>query len=120
MNIQIKTTSFPLTPAISDYVEKRMASVKSFFNNDSSTRCDIELARTTTHHKHGDIFRAEVHIVAKDTNIYACVEKEDMYAAIDAVRDDLLREVKSGKDKKRSLMRRGGAQVKNILKGLWK
>ena len=120
MKIQIKTTSFPLTPAISDYVEKRMASVKAFFKDDATTRCDIELGRTTTHHKHGDIFRAEVHIVAKDTNIYACVEKEDMYAAIDAVRDDLLREVKSGKDKKRSLMRRGGAQVKNIIKGIWK
>ena len=86
MNINIKTTTISLTPAISEYVEKRLRSIEAFLQDDTTAQCDIELARTTNHHKQGDVFKAEVHIVAKDINIYASVEKEDLYAAIDIVR----------------------------------
>lgn len=119
MNINIKTTTISLTPAISEYVEKRLRSIENFLQNDTTAQCDIELAKTTNHHKQGDIFKAEVHIIAKDINIYASVEKEDLYAAIDIVKDEVVRKIKSSKDKKQSLVRRGGAQVKNILKGFW-
>ncbi len=119
MNINIKTTTITLTPAISDYVDKRIGTVDKFLQNDGSVQCDIELAKTSNHHKQGDIFKAEVHIVGKDKNIYASEEREDLYIAIDAVRDNLLREIKSSTSKKRSLIRRGGAQIKSILKGIW-
>ena len=120
MNLNIKATSFNLTPAISDYVEKRLSSIGKFLHYDSTVKCDIELARTTNHHKNGDIFKAEIHIVGKDKNLYASAEKEDLYSAIDAVKDDIIREVKSSKEKRQSLIRRGGAQVKNIIKGFWR
>ena len=119
MNINIKTTTVSLTPAVSEYVEKRLRSIENFLHDDTTAQCDIELAKTTNHHKQGDIFKAEVHITAKSTNIYASVEKEDLYAAIDIVKDEVVRKLKSSKDKRRSLIRRGGAQVKNILKGFW-
>ena len=119
MNINIKTSTITLTEAISDYVEKRMAPIKKFLEDDTTAQCDLELAKTTNHHKHGDIFKAEIHIVGKDKNIYASVEKEDLYVAIDLVKDEVLRKLKSSKDKSQSLLRRGGAQVKNIIKGFW-
>ena len=119
MNINMKPTRIILTPAISDYVDKRIGTIGKFHENDSTAQCDIELARTSNHHKQGDIFRADVHIVGKDKNIYASEEHEDLYAAIDAVRDNILREIKSTTSKKRSLIRRGGAQIKNIIKGIW-
>lgn len=119
MNINIKTTVLDLTPAISEYVEKRLDAIKKFFQDDSTAQFDIELAKTTNHHKNGDIFRAEIHIVAKGVNTYASSEKEDLYMAIDAVRDEVLRKVKSSNEKQRSLVRRGGAKIKNIIKGLW-
>jgi ribosomal subunit interface protein len=119
MKINIKTTVLDLTPAISDYVEKRFEAIEKFFSDDSTAQFDIELARTTNHHKNGDIFRAEIHIVAKGVNTYASAEKEDLYIAIDTVRDEVLRKVKSSNEKHRSLVRRGGARIKNIIKGLW-
>lgn len=112
MNINIKTSTISLTPAISDYVEKRMAPIKKFLEDDTTAQCDLELAKTTNHHKHGDIFKAEIHIVGKDKNIYTSVEKEDLYVAIDLVKDEVIRKLKSSKDKNQSLLRRGGAQVK--------
>lgn len=119
MNIKIKTTTITLTPAISEYVEKRMKITEKFLQDDTTAQCDIELAKTSNHHKHGDIFKAEVHIVAKDKNIYASVEKEDLYSAVDAVKDEVLREIKNSKEKRQSFIRRGGARVKNIIKGFW-
>ena len=119
MNINIKTTTITLTPSISEYVDKRIGLIEKFLQDDSSVQCDVELAKTTSHHRQGDIFKAEVHIVGKDKNIYVSAEKEDLYAAIDAVKDEVLREIKSSNSKRRSLIRRGGAQIKNIIKGLW-
>jgi ribosomal subunit interface protein len=77
------------------------------------------LAKTTAHHLKGAIFKAEVHIVGADKNVYATSEKEDLYAAIDGVRDEILRELKVRKEKNISFVRRGGARVKAMLKGLW-
>ncbi len=119
MNINIKTTTISLTPAISDYVEKRLRPMESFLAGDTTAQCDIELAKTTNHHKQGDIFKAEIHIVGKDMNIYASVEKEDLYVAIDLVKDEVMRKLISTKDKKQSMIRKGGAKVKNIIKGFW-
>lgn len=120
MNIRITAPTIGLTPAISDYTEKHLETIKKFLADDPAAQCDVELAKTTNHHKHGDIFKAEIHIVAKGENIYASVEREDLYAAIDEVRDEVVRKLKSGKDKRRSLVRRGGAQVKDFIKGFWK
>ncbi len=119
MNINIKTTTISMTPAISEYVEKHLDVVKRFTQDDPTAKCDLELAKTTNHHKHGDIFKAEIHIVAKGQNIYASVEKEDLYMAIDVLKDEVLRQLTTSKDKKQSMLRRGGAKVKNIIKGMW-
>ena len=100
MNINIKTTNITLTEAISDYTSKRLEAVKQFLQNDTTVKCDVELGRTSIHHKNGDIFRAEIHIVGKDRDLYASAEEADLYKAIDIVRDEILREVRSSKERK--------------------
>ena len=117
MNINIKNTNIVLTSELNEYLLKRINVIEKFFSHDSSAKCDIELAKTTEHHKNGDIFRAEIHITAKNKNHYASAEKEDIHSAIDIVKDEILREIKSQKEKKISVLRRGGAKVKNIIKG---
>lgn len=119
MNINIKTTGVTLTEAISEYVGKRLRKIEKLLGDDPTVICDLELARTTEHHQKGEIFRAEIHIVAAGKNIYAASQKEDLYSAVDAMRDDVLRELKVKKDKSISFIRRGGARVKAMVKGLW-
>lgn len=120
MNINIKTTNISLTEAISDYTSKRLDAVTQLLKDDSTVQCDVELAKTTNHHKNGDIFRAEVHIVGKNRDIYSACEEDDLYKAIDMVRDEVLREIRSAKGKKLSILRRGGAKLKDIIKGFRK
>ena len=106
-------------PAISEYVDKRFDTLEKFFEDDTTVVFDLELAKTTNHHKNGDIFKAEVHIIAKGKNVYATAEKEDLYAAIDIVKDEVLREEKTLKEERQSFIRRGGSQMKDIIKGFW-
>lgn len=119
MNINIKTTNIALSAPISDYTGKRLRKVSKFLDSDPASQCDIELAKTTGHHQKGPIFKAEIHIVGAGKNIYATSEKEDLYAAIDGVRDEIMRELKTNKEKSVSFVRRGGARVKAMIKGLW-
>ncbi len=119
MNINIKTTNITLTPAISAYTEKRLEKIRRLLENDASVQCDIELAKTTAHHHKGDIFKAEIHIVGVGKNYYASSNQDDLYAAIDIVQDEILRTLSSGKAKRISFVRRGGARVKEMIKGLW-
>lgn len=119
MNINIKTTAITLTPAISDYTSKRLEKIDLLLQNDPSVQCDIELAKTTGHHNKGDIFKAEIHIVGANKNIYVSAEKDDLYTAIDIVRDEVVNKLSSEKGKRVSMLRRGGAKMKGIVKGLW-
>jgi len=119
MNINIKTTAITLTPAISDYTNKRLEKIAVLLAYDPGAQCDIELAKTTSHHQKGDIFRAEIHIVAKGKNVYASAEKDDLYTAIDCVQDEILSELRTDKGKRISMLRKGGAKVKSIIRGMW-
>ncbi len=76
----------------------------------------VELAKTTNHHRSGDLFRAEINFMFEGKNIFAAAEREDLMAAIDALRDEVIREVRSHKGKRASLFRRGSAKIKNMLR----
>jgi ribosomal subunit interface protein len=119
MNINLKATNITLSPSISEYTDKHFKKVSKLLRDNEAVQCDIELARTTEHHNKGEIFRAEIHIVGGGKNLYASSERSDLYVAIIAVRDEILRELKSKNDKSRSFIRRGGARVKAMVKGLW-
>lgn len=119
MNTNIKTTNISVTPEISSYIEKRIDKINKLVGNDPSAQCFIELGRTTEHHQKGEIFRAEIHIVAAGKNCYTASEKGDLFSAIDDAREEMLRELRAVKGKKISLIKRSGAKVKNIIKGFW-
>ncbi len=118
MKISYKTKDMEMTPAIQEYADKRLSALDRFVaQDDESVLCVVELGKTTKHHKSGDVFRAEVslHIAGKD--LYAVSERDDLYVAIDEVRDEIVRQVTSHRDKTTTLMRRGAAQIKNMVRG---
>ena len=117
MNIKIRSTNFDITPAIDDYVNKKISSLEKFLDPQSQILCEVEIGRTTKHHKSGDIFRAEVNITAPNVKqIFAVAEEGDLYSAIDIVREELERLIVSRKNKRNTLFRRGGQRIKEYLK----
>jgi putative sigma-54 modulation protein len=120
MQITIKATNIELTEAIRDYVNKKFNAVSKFVRkSDESVLCRVEVGKVTHHHKKGEVFRAEGRIHIDGKELYAASEKEDLYAAVDDVKDELVRVLTSTKEKKMDMVRKGGARIKNMLKGLY-
>jgi putative sigma-54 modulation protein len=117
MKINIKATGIELTPAISEYVHKKVAALDKYFPN-PDTVLQLEVGRSTQHHKTGEVFKAEVHAIGGGVDLYAVSEHVDLYAAIDTVRDDIVRNASHEKGKREALTRRGARMMKNALKGL--
>ena len=116
MSITIKTTLIELTPALTDYTEKRLITLNKYTENPLIT---VEIGKTTMHHRHGDVFRAEVNLTNALGRQYRAVsEKTDLYEAIDDVRAEIIRELKAGKSKTQTLFRRGSQKIKNLVKRL--
>ncbi|SRR3989344_3775737 len=118
MQINTKATNITMTPAISEYVEKKVNMLEKFFRGASDVLVSVEVGKTTKHHKSGDIFRAEIHVVTSGQEYYAEAETEDLYAAIDEVKDEIVHELTSRKKKALRLFRKGGAKIKNWIKGI--
>lgn len=107
-----------LTSALSAYVEEKINSAEKFAppHTEETLVANVEIGKTTRHHNAGDIFRAEVLVTVRGKGYRAVSEKEDLYAAIDDVRDELVRELNSSKEKARTLMRRGAGALKNLIR----
>ncbi len=119
MNLNIKTTNISLTPAIQDYLEKKLGMLNKFIDLEGdNVFIHAEVGKTTKHHKSGDFFRAEVNLRVGGRTFRAVSEKDDLYAAIDEVKDELSEEIKAGKEKKISIVRKSALKLKNMLKGL--
>lgn len=119
MNIHIKTTNLTLTPDIESYLDKKMESIEKIIDpNDTSIYCQVELAKTTNHHKSGEIYRAEINLRKGGEQFRAVSEQDSLTAAIDEVKDELVSELKTHRSKEMTMVRRGGAAVKNLIKGI--
>ena len=119
MNINTKTNNILLTPQITSHLDKRLEKISRFVGEDSSIVCDVGLSRTTDHHNKGDVFLAEIHIVGHKHNVFASSEKSDLYSSIDEATDETLHSLTSSRKKYIAMARRGGAKVKDMLKGMW-
>lgn len=120
MKINIKATGIELTQAISDYVYKKISSLEKYIDKKSSPDAvaQVEVGKSTRHHKAGNIFRAEVHITGAGLDLYAVSEMDDLYAAIDVVKDEIVYNVVKLKEKRKTLAKRGAEMMKSIMKGI--
>jgi putative sigma-54 modulation protein len=117
MNIKIKFTNLDKSSAIEDYVSKKLASLSKFFKDgEESVLAEVELAKTTGHHKSGDIYKTEINITFMGRQFYVVAEKEDLYAAVDEARDEAEREIVSNKKKHTAVFRRGAGKIKKFIK----
>jgi putative sigma-54 modulation protein len=119
MRKNIKATNIELTPDISDHLDKQLKSIEKLTDsNDTSIMCDIEVGKTTRHHQHGDVFRAEINLHIAGKQLRATAEEETLYNAIDRVISEITRELRRFKGKRKRLLRRSGAKMKELIAAL--
>ena len=118
MKLNIKATKTTLTPSLREYIEKKLVALDKLIAGDNDlAMVRVEIGRTTNHHKKGEVYRAEIKISMGKTSLYAEASNEDIYAAIDDVKDEVMRELKSYKTKTSDKKKTGGRAVKKMIKG---
>ena len=120
MTTNIKATGIDLTPAITDYVNKKIESIQKFVGADQDISIYVEVGKTTKHHKQGDYFKAEFDVKIEGESFFTSSEKSDLYKAIDDSKEEIIRRIMNFKKRKNTLFKRGSMSVKKMLKGISK
>jgi putative sigma-54 modulation protein len=119
MHTTITGVHMEVTEAIHSYIPEKMSPLEKLVaRDDTSAKLSIELSKASNHHVNGQVFQAEgiLHIRGKETALKTT--QEDLYKAIDVLKDMLTRELSQHKDKERSLVRRSAHKVKALFKKL--
>lgn len=124
MKINLQGKNFELTEAIKDYVLKRVTNLEKLLSTIEASGGEVlvnfEVGRITKHHKLGLVFESSCLINIDGKKFHYSSDKEDVYQAIDEVKESLYEEIRRYKDRKQTLFRRGASSVKKMLKGLSK
>ena len=117
MDIKIKTTDYQMTPEVSDYLNEKIATLEKHVSPDGPpARCEIEVGRSVGHHREGEVWRAEMQIIRGAERLRAESTGESVNAAIDAAKDEILRQLRHVKGKRFATMRRAGKKVKDWMR----
>lgn len=99
MTIKIKSTRLELTPAISNYFQEKMDMIERYLGDIKIINCDVEIEKTIGGQNKGEIFRAEVNLEVPHKMLRVEKTEEDLYKAIDKVKDHLELIIKKYKEK---------------------
>ena len=117
MKYTIKGTNIQLTKDLTMYIEKKMDVLDKFAAHfGPSIAAQVEVGRTSRHHRTGDVFRVEVQVHVPGKELRAEATKKSVFEAMDAVKDEIQKELERRKDKEVDAKRRGGAHLKKILR----
>ncbi len=118
MNTTILTKSVKLTPALDQYTRYKVAKVAKFIDESTGVAlAEIDLGKTTDHHRRGEIFRAEINLqIPGQSLLRAEATHYDLYVAIVTARDELIRQVKNTNSKQLTLTRKGARKLKDRLR----
>ncbi|MEK7579571.1 MAG: ribosome-associated translation inhibitor RaiA [Patescibacteria group bacterium] len=115
LTITLKATNMELTPAIRSYAEEKTGMLQKMLTGEDECHAYVEVGQVTKHHQSGPIFRAEIALTTPQGSLRAEAEKEDLYAAIDIVKDELMEELRKRKSKRTTLIKKGGRMFKDII-----
>ena len=124
MQINLQSKNIELTEDIKNYALKRVTNLEKLLSrreeNGGEVKVLLDISRSTYNHKAGVVFHADCSINIDGKNFYAASDNEDLYSAIDSVKEMLFKEISKDKSREHTLMKRGAASVKKMLKGLSK
>ncbi len=120
MRVTIRKKNLDITPALADYIEKKMLKpVKKLLQDVIEKELpilDLQIERTTRHHHKGEVYRMEVNLSLGKHFFNAVVDGEDIYAVCDLLEKELEREITSVKGKTRAKALRQDRRIKKELR----
>ena len=90
MKVTIKATNFDLTLELKRVIEEKIATLDKFIPHiNTPVEAFIEVAIENRHHKKGKIYYAEANIKVPGEIIRSEAREENIYKAINTVKDEL-------------------------------
>ena len=124
MQINLQGKNIELTDDIRNYVLKRVTNLEKLLHRieegQGKVMANFEVSKSTNHHKGGAVFHADCLIKIDGKEFYGSADKEDLYEAIDAIKDSLYNEINKNKDRTQTLLYRGARSIKKMMKGFSK
>jgi len=115
----IKATNFDLTEEVTDYVAEKISSIEKYLKikEDTEIIAQVELDKVAgEHHKHGNIFRAEI-TMEYEGQVYRSEEtSEDIFSSVEIATREIVHEITKGKARHIDFIRRGGSAIKKFLR----
>jgi putative sigma-54 modulation protein len=89
MKINLKATKIEMTDSISSYVQDKMDMLDKYLGSMQVINCDVEVERIIGGQNKGDVFRVEVNLEVPQQLLRVEKTENDLYKAIDKVKDHL-------------------------------
>jgi putative sigma-54 modulation protein len=105
MKINIFAKNLDITKPIETFIDDKIGGLDKLFKKNDDISAKVEIARTTKHHRSGEVFRAEANLLINGKLLRAEAEDFDIRNAITAVKDTLQIEIKKFKEKRKDIAR---------------
>ena len=114
MRISLKGTNIKLLESTREYVDRKLVFLaeKLIARDDEMVILEIEVGKTTKHHKTGPYFRAEANLAIGKKLLRAEAIGETLNEAVDLLAEELEREIKKFKERRRVLLLKGARKLK--------
>ena len=127
MQINIKATNMELTNAVRKYVTDKVGELEKYIQAVDSTAetgqrsavvVDVEIGRTSKHHRKGDVYRAEINVSLPGEKHVLRTESEqwDLHVAIDEAKDEMQSRMKKYRSKRTDSFDRGKRAWKKLIR----
>jgi len=118
MQIILKEKNMEIPTSVHDHATSKLAGIEKFIPHKDSQEvlAEIELGRRSRRHRKGDVYRAEINLTIDGILHRSVSRKSDLIEAFDAACSGIERQVRRGKKKSDSLMRRGARRAKEMLR----
>jgi ribosomal subunit interface protein len=119
MDIRIKTTDYQMTSEVSDYIDERMAVIERHLGAEAdAARVEVDIGRATGKSRHSDYqWFAEIDVrTPGGVHAHASNNEDTINAAIDRAKEEVMAQLRKGKQLHQRLIKKTGAAVKNLLK----
>lgn len=99
MFIEVKAQGLELTDALKAYAEEKLTMLEKYDDQIMEIRCELKM--DSHKHQHGDIYICSGHLFVPGKDFFVEKEEEDLYKAIDKVKDHLQEMIVEWKEKRR-------------------
>ena len=120
MRVNIRQKNIEVTPALREYIEEKIIRVaERFLQGQASTDLpilDVEVERTTAHHRKGDVYRVAAKLCGGKQCFYANARHADVRSACDLLEEELQREMYAKKNRITAMFKRGARAFKRHMR----